>query len=61
VTVPLGFIACIAGSLLFGRDEVAQASFDEVRVRSTTGIGSEQASSPAGPQSPRSLANAVSS
>ncbi len=46
VTVPLGFIACIAASLLFGRDPVAEASFDEVRVRSTTGIGSEVASPP---------------
>ncbi len=46
VTVPLGFIACIVASLLFGRDPVAEASFDEVRVRSTTGIGSEVASSP---------------
>ncbi len=27
----------------FGRDEVAEASFDEVRVRCTTGIGSEAA------------------
>jgi cation/acetate symporter len=61
VTVPLGFIACIAGSLLLGRDEAAQASFDEVRVRSTTGIGSERASASAGPQSPPSLANPVSS
>ena len=61
VTVPLGFIACIAGSLLFGRDEVAEATFDEVLVRSTTGIGSELASSPAEPQSPRPLANPVSS
>jgi cation/acetate symporter len=62
VTVPLGFIACIAGSLLFGRDEVAEASFDEVRVRSTTGIGSEAASSQrAEGQSPRPLANPASS
>jgi hypothetical protein len=59
--MPLGFIACIAGSLLFGRDEVAEATVDEVRVRSSTGIGSERASSPAEPQSPRPLANPVSS
>jgi cation/acetate symporter len=62
VTVPLGFPARILGSLLFGRGAVAEASFDEVRVRSTTGIGSERASSPAEPQAPsRPLANTVSS
>ena len=61
VTVPLGFIACIAGSLLFGRDEVAETTFDEVRVRSTTGIGSERASERSAPHTSRPLAKSVSS
>jgi cation/acetate symporter len=43
VSVPIGFIGCIVGSLLTGRDETALERFDEVRVRSATGLGAEVA------------------
>jgi len=41
VSVPIGFLGCLLGTLLGGRAADAQASFDEVRVRSATGLGSE--------------------
>jgi cation/acetate symporter len=38
VSVPLGFIAAIAGTLL-GRDPDAVAAYSELNVRANTGIG----------------------
>jgi cation/acetate symporter len=44
VSIPVGFIATMLGSLLTGPDQFAAESFDEIRVRGTTGLGSELAS-----------------
>ena len=41
VSVPIGFIGCVIGTLLGGRERASLDSFDEVRVRSATGLGSE--------------------
>ena len=41
VSVPLGFLAAIAGSLA-SRDPGAEASFDELVVRANTGLGAER-------------------
>jgi cation/acetate symporter len=41
VSVPLGFLAAIVGSLL-QREPVAEDSFDELTVRATTGLGAER-------------------
>ena len=43
VSVPLGFLAAIAGSLL-SREPAAEAKFDELSVRANTGLGAERAS-----------------
>ncbi len=40
VSIPIGLIAAIAGSLLF-RDREAEQSFDQLQVRATTGLGAE--------------------
>jgi cation/acetate symporter len=40
VSVPLGFIGCWLGTML-SREEVAERSFDELYVRSETGLGAE--------------------
>jgi cation/acetate symporter len=42
VSVPLGFLAAIVGSLL-GREPSAEARFDELIVRANTGLGAETA------------------
>jgi cation/acetate symporter len=42
VSIPLGFLACWLGTML-SREETAERSFDELYVRSETGLGSEQA------------------
>ncbi len=42
VTVPLGFLAAIVGSLV-RREPAAEAKFDELVVRANTGMGAEQA------------------
>jgi cation/acetate symporter len=39
VSVPLGFLAAIAGTLLAGRDPVAEAAYSELNVRANTGLG----------------------
>jgi cation/acetate symporter len=44
VSVPLGFLAAILGSLL-RREPEAEAKFDELIVRAATGLGAERASS----------------
>ena len=43
VSVPLGFLAAIAGSLV-SREPRAEAKFDELVVRANTGLGAERAS-----------------
>jgi cation/acetate symporter len=40
VSIPLGFIGCWLGTVL-SREEVAERSFDELYVRSETGLGAE--------------------
>ena len=42
ISVPVGFLGCALGTLL-GRERAADRSFDELHVRSETGVGSEQA------------------
>ena len=42
VTVPLGFLASIAGAVL-SREPEAQSKFSELLVRANTGIGAERA------------------
>jgi cation/acetate symporter len=44
VSVPIGFLGCLLGTLLGGRERGALESFDEVLVRSETGLGAEVAS-----------------
>ena len=41
VSIPIGFLGCVLGTLIGGREEAAIESFDEVRVRGATGIGAE--------------------
>jgi cation/acetate symporter len=41
VSIPLGFLGCVIGTLIGGTEQAAIDSFDEVRVRSATGIGAE--------------------
>src|SRR5919106_539481 len=40
ISIPLGFIGCFLGTML-SREEVAERSFDELYVRSETGLGAE--------------------
>jgi cation/acetate symporter len=40
VSIPLGFIGCWLGTVL-SREEMAERSFDELYVRSQTGLGAE--------------------
>src|SRR5215207_4466815 len=42
ISIPAGFIACWLGTMLT-REETAEATFDELLVRSETGLGAEQA------------------
>ena len=42
ISIPLGFIGCWLGTML-SREEVAERTFDELYVRSETGLGAEQA------------------
>lgn len=44
VSIPLGFLFAIIGTLLGGREANAEAKFDELAVRSHTGLGAEKAS-----------------
>jgi cation/acetate symporter len=45
ISIPLGFLGCIAGTLLSSRREEAR-TFDELYVRSETGLGAEEAAPP---------------
>jgi cation/acetate symporter len=40
VSVPLGFLGCWLGTML-AREELAERNFDELYVRSETGLGAE--------------------
>ena len=51
VSIPLGFLGCVLGTWLGRREHIGLERFDEVRVRSTTGLGSELA--PAHSPAPR--------
>ena len=41
LAIPIGFLACWIGTVL-SAERGAERSFDELQVRSQTGIGSEQ-------------------
>jgi cation/acetate symporter len=43
ISIPLGFLAVILGSLLWRRDKRADDMWDELYVRQNTGIGAEKA------------------
>ncbi len=42
ISIPLGFIGCFLGTML-ARERTAEAKFDELKVRSETGLGAEAA------------------
>ena len=42
ISIPLGFIGCFLGTMLV-REPAAEAKFDELKVRSETGLGAEAA------------------
>ena len=42
ISIPLGFIGCFLGTML-SREPAAEAKFDELYVRSETGLGAEVA------------------
>jgi cation/acetate symporter len=41
ISIPLGFIACWLGSILSGEEKEAEREFEELYVRSETGLGAE--------------------
>ena len=43
VSIPIGFLGCVLGTWLGRHERIGLDSFDEVRVRSTTGLGAEVA------------------
>jgi cation/acetate symporter len=43
LSVPIGFIGAILGTLLGAKDENAVQRFEELEVRATTGLGAEKA------------------
>jgi cation/acetate symporter len=45
VSIPLGFIGCFVGTML-AREHKAERTFDELFVRSETGLGAERALTP---------------
>ena len=61
ISVPIGVLGCIVGTLLSGREAKAERGFPELRVRSETGLGAEMplngsgngAAAPAGRQRER--------
>ena len=48
ISVPVGFLGCIFGTLLGRPEPLGEHSFDELLVRAETGLGAEQAEAPAG-------------
>jgi cation/acetate symporter len=57
ISIPLGFLGCIVGSLLSKEEGKAERQFEELHVRAETGIGAERALDGAGltprPRRPR--------
>ena len=51
VSIPIGFIGCFIGTLLGGRDDAALGSFDQIRVRTATGLGAAGIEPPKAPAS----------
>jgi cation/acetate symporter len=45
VTIPIGFLGCWLGTVL-SREREGERSFDELKVRSETGLGSEAGGTP---------------
>ena len=43
ISVPLGFLGCYLGTMLGGRSAKAERGFEELHVRSETGLGAEVA------------------
>jgi cation/acetate symporter len=43
ISIPLGFLGAILGTLLTARDPEAEEKFTELEVRANTGLGSEKA------------------
>ena len=41
ISVPLGFLGCYLGTVLSRKESRAERSFDELYVRSETGLGAE--------------------
>jgi cation/acetate symporter len=52
ISIPLGFIGCWLGTMLSKEETRAERSFDELYVRSETGLGAE-AAAPAAPSAKR--------
>lgn len=50
VSVPVGFLGCLIGTWLGRREQLGVETFDQVRVRSTTGLGAEGAAPPRQPE-----------
>ncbi len=48
ISVPVGFLGCILGTLLGRPEPPREHSFDELMVRAETGLGAERAGAPAG-------------
>jgi cation/acetate symporter len=46
ISIPLGFIGCWLGTILSGEEAKAERNFDELYVRSETGLGAEVAEVP---------------
>jgi cation/acetate symporter len=42
ISIPLGFLGCWIGTMLGGHEDKAEATFDEMFVRSETGLGAEE-------------------
>jgi cation/acetate symporter len=57
ISIPLGFIGCWLGTVL-SREETAERSFDELFVRSETGLGAETSDAPAAKPRPKARAAA---
>ena len=43
ISIPLGFLGCVVGTLLSKDERKAERNFDELYVRSETGLGAEEA------------------
>lgn len=44
-SIPIGFLCALVGTMMGGREVTSEAKFDEIAVRSHTGLGAEKASS----------------